>query len=102
MLTHWAVSILCKIIPVISLMKMKFSFLFTSRDFFTNCNGLVNSKVLCATQITLASESKIVSHGSTVSPKKRQSLITKFITKKQFAAISHYASKIRSYYEYYF
>ena len=33
MLTHWAVSIPCKIIPVISLMKMKFSFLFTSRDF---------------------------------------------------------------------
>ena len=30
----------------------------------------MNSKVLCATQITLASESKIVSHGSTVSPKK--------------------------------
>ena len=38
--------------------------------FSTNCNGLVNSKVLCATQITLASESKIFSHGSTVSPKK--------------------------------
>ena len=38
--------------------------------FSTNCNGLVNSKVLCATQITLTSESKIFSHGSTVSPKK--------------------------------
>ena len=38
--------------------------------FSTNCNGLVNSKVLCATQITLTSESKNFSHGSTVSPKK--------------------------------
>jgi len=98
---HWAISIPCKIIPVISLMKKKFSFFWTSRDFLRIVTAWWIQKCCVQLKLHLRVKAKFAPMGALL-VQKRQSLITKFITKHQFAAISHYASKIRSYYEYYF